>query len=74
MFFLEGLFQVSEKKAKILLDQFKTPFKVLQAIIQTEITYTKSGKPKGISGGLEELKGFGYKFLNLNKDLLKKPF
>ncbi len=74
LFFLEGLFQVSEKKAKILLDHFKTPYNVLQAITQTEISYTKSGKPKGISGRLEELKGFGHKFLSANHDLLKKPF
>ena len=63
IFFLEGLLQVSEKKAKILLNHFKTPYKVLQAIIQTEITYTKSGKPNGISGDLGQLKRFGHKFL-----------
>ena len=74
LFFLEGLFQVSEKKAKILLDHFKTPFNVLQGIIRTEITYTKSGKPKGISGDLSELKGFGHKFLKVNKELLENPF
>ena len=74
LFFLEGLFQVSEKKAKILLDHFKTPYNVLQAITQTEIIHTKSGKPKGISGVLDVLKGFGHKFLSVNKELLEKPF
>jgi len=74
LFFLEGLLQVSEKKAKILLDHFKTPYKVLQAIIQSEITYSNSGKPKGISGNLEKLKGFGHKFLKMNKELLTMPF
>lgn len=74
LFFLEGLLQVSEKKAKILLNHFKTPYKVLQAIIQSEITYSKSGKPKGISGNLENLKGFGHKFLKINKELLTMPF
>nr|WP_147664661.1 ERCC4 domain-containing protein [Candidatus Prometheoarchaeum syntrophicum]QEE17776.1 hypothetical protein DSAG12_03614 [Candidatus Prometheoarchaeum syntrophicum] len=74
LFFLEGLFQVSEKKAKILLDHFKTPYKVLQAIMQTEIAYTKAGNPKGISGSLEELKGFGHKFLKMNKNLLENKF
>ena len=74
LFFLEGLFQVSEKKAKILLDHFKTPYKVLQGIMETEIIYTKSGKPKGISGKLGELKGFGHKFLKINKELLENPF
>ena len=70
LFFLEGLLQVSEKKAKILLNHFKTPYNVLQAIIQTEITYKKSGKPNGISGDLGQLKGFGHKFLKINKELL----
>ena len=74
LFFLEGLLQVSEKKANILLNHFKTPYKVLQAIIQSEITYTKSRKPKGISGNLEKLKGFGHKFLKINKELLTQPF
>ncbi len=74
LFFLEGLFQVSKKKAKILLDHFKTPYDVLQAITDTEITYTKSGKPKGISGSLGDLKGFGHKFLKVNKELLNHSF
>ncbi|MBA7577914.1 hypothetical protein ES708_19770 [subsurface metagenome] len=74
LFFLEGLCQVSEKKAKILLKHFKTPFNVLQAITETEITHTKTGKPKGISGSLGELKGFGHKFLKINKELLENPF
>ena len=74
LFFLEGLFQVSEKKAKILLGHFKTPYNVLQAIIQTEIAYTKARKPKGISGSLDELKGFGHKFLKVNKELMENPF
>lgn len=55
-------------------DHFKTSYNVLQAITQTEITYTKAGKPKGISGSLNELKGFGHKFLKVNKELLEKPF
>jgi len=71
LFFLEGLFQVSEKKAKTLLEHFGTPYNVLKAIVETEITYTKSGKPKGIAGSLEELKGFGHKFLKVNKELLE---
>jgi len=67
-------FRPTDKKAKILLDYFKTPYNVLHAIIQSEIIYSKSGKPKGISGNLEELKGFGHKFLKFNKELLTKPF
>nr|QEE16299.1 hypothetical protein DSAG12_02129 [Candidatus Prometheoarchaeum syntrophicum] len=74
LFFLEGLCQVSEKKARILLDHFKTPYNVLQAITETTITYTKTGNPKGISGRLAELKGFGHKFLKMNQELLENIF
>ncbi len=74
LFFLEGLFQVSEKKAKILLNHFKTPYNVLQGILGTDIIYTKSGKPKGISGSLEQLKGFGHKFLKANRELIETTF
>jgi len=74
LFFLEGLCQVSEKKAKILLDHFKTPYNVLKAITESEIVYTKAGKPKGISGSLSELKGFGHKFLKINRSLIEKKF
>ena len=56
------------------MDHFKTPYKVLQAITESEITHTKSGKPKGISGRLEELKGFGHKFLKINKNLIESHF
>ncbi|MHA1583761.1 MAG: ERCC4 domain-containing protein, partial [Promethearchaeota archaeon] len=70
VYFLEGLMNVSVKKANILLDKWKTPGNVLNAILKTEITKTKAGKEKGISGPLTELKGFGLKFLKSNKELL----
>ncbi len=50
--------------------KFKTPYKVLRAIQQTEIEYTRTGNPKGIKGPLKELGGFSWKFVQNNKELL----
>ena len=72
--FLEGLFNTSEIKAKILLEHFGTPDKVIEAIKITEILYTKSGKAKGISGPLGDLKGFGKKYVEQNKKLILNSF
>ncbi|MBN1799938.1 MAG: hypothetical protein JW891_00435 [Candidatus Lokiarchaeota archaeon] len=71
-FIIEGLVDIGSKKAKMLVDTFKTPYKVLKAIRDTEITYTKTGNPKGIVGPLKEcgLKGFSWKFVKKNKEIL----
>ncbi len=71
-FIIEGLVDIGSKKAKLLVDTFGTPFNVLKAIKDTEITYTKTGNPKGISGPLKEcgLKGFSWKFVKKNKEIL----
>ena len=70
MYLVEGLIQTGDKKAKYLLENFKTPMNIFNAIINTEITYTKTGKIKGISGDLSKLDGFGPKYIKLNKELL----
>ena len=69
-FFLEGLFQIGIKKSKQILKEFDTPLKFFTALLNTEIIYTKTGNPKGISGELKKIKGFGWKFVKNNKDLL----
>ena len=69
-YIIEGLVDIGPKKAKTLIDKFKTPYKVLKAIKETEIIYTRNGTPKGISGALAELKGFGWKFVEKNKEIL----
>lgn len=69
-FILEGLLNVGPRKAEQLIDKFKTPFKVFEAIKYTEIEYTKTGNPKGIKGPLDSLRGFGWKFLEENKQLV----
>jgi ERCC4-type nuclease len=69
-FIIEGLVDIGPKKAKALIEKFKTPFNVLQAIRKTEIEYTNTGNPKGIKGPLKEIGGFGWKFVQNNKELL----
>lgn len=70
IYLIEGLVDIGPKKAKLLIDVYKTPHKVLKAIRHTEIIYTKTKNPKGITGPLAELKGFGWKFVEKNKKIL----
>ncbi|MFX0041986.1 MAG: ERCC4 domain-containing protein [Candidatus Hodarchaeota archaeon] len=69
-FIIEGLVDIGPKKARALIDKYKTPHQVFKAIKHTEILYTKTGNPKGIQGPLENLSGFGWKFVEKNKKLL----
>lgn len=69
-FIIEGLIDIGGKKAKNLIERYKTPYRVFKAIKKTEIIYTRTGNPKGIKGPLETLKGFGWKFIEKNRELL----
>ena len=69
-YFIEGLYNIGPKKAKQIITQFKTPLKFLTALLKTEISYTKTGNPKGIKGDLQIIKGLGWKFVRDNKKLL----
>ncbi len=69
-FIIEGLVDIGAKKAKALIEKFKTPYQVFKAIKHTEILYTRTGNPKGIRGPLENLAGFGWKFVEKNQKLL----
>lgn len=69
-FILEGLLNVGPRKAEQLIEKFKTPFKVFEAIKYTKVLYTRTGNPKGIQGPLDSLNGFGVKFLKSNKQLV----
>ncbi|MFX1277654.1 MAG: ERCC4 domain-containing protein [Promethearchaeota archaeon] len=71
-FIMEGLVDIGPKKAKLLIDTFKTPYNALRAIQNTKIEYTRTGNPKGISGIIKDkgLKGFSWKFIKKNKELL----
>jgi Fanconi anemia group M protein len=69
-YIIEGLVDIGPKKSKALIDKFKTPYQVLEAIKKTKIIYTKTGNPKGIEGPLKQLKGFSWKFVQKNKEML----
>jgi len=71
-FLLEGLFRTGPKRAKILLDHFKTPYGVFKAIAKTNLIYSNTGKIKYIEGPLKKIKGIGVKFVMENKKLLKE--
>lgn len=64
------LIDIGEKKGKVLLDYFRSPITVFNAILNTEIIYTSGGNPKGLVGPFSHLKGFGTKFIEKNKHLL----
>jgi ERCC4-type nuclease len=70
LMFLEGLTDVGESKAEELLAVFHTPWGVLQAIQESQISFSSVGKPKGVTGPLSELSGYGPKFLQKNQELL----
>ena len=44
---------------------------VFEGILSTELLYTRTGKPKGISGPLAGIQGIGFKFIDNNRKLLK---
>ena len=70
IFIIEGLVDIGPKKAKQLIDKFRTPEKVFIAIKNTKIIYTRTGNPKGVEGPLAQLKGFGWKFVEKNKIII----
>ena len=69
-FTLESLIDTGPKKAQALIKQFKTPLGAFEAIKETKITFTKTGNPKGIEGPLSKLSGFGWKYVQKNKELI----
>ena len=69
-FIVEGFVDIGPKKAKTLIENYETPYQVFKAIKHTEVIYTRTGNPKGIQGPLSDLTGFGWKFVEKNKEML----
>ena len=67
---MEGFVDIGPKKAKSLIENYETPYQVFKAIKHTEVIYTRTGNPKGIKGPLSDLTGFGWKFVEKNKEML----
>ncbi len=72
LFFLQGLLNTGQKKAKILLETFNGhPQKVIEGILNTKVLYTRTGNLKGIEGEFKNLEGFGPKYILSNQELLR---
>ena len=69
-YIIEGLMDIGPKKAATLIERYKYPHQVFKAIKHTEILYTKTGRYKGIQGSLQDLTGFGPKFVEKNQKIL----
>ncbi|MCF2140088.1 MAG: hypothetical protein K9W44_08545 [Candidatus Lokiarchaeota archaeon] len=69
-YFIQGLVDVGIQRANQFLDFFQTPEHILYAFELTNVSRTKSGKPKGISGVLGSISGIGPKLVERNKILL----
>ena len=74
VYFLQGLVDIGKATAEKYLNIFGTPYFVLQAILQTNIIYTKNGNPKGISGLMANIKGTGPKLVSRNHRMLKSTY
>ncbi|MFX0149160.1 MAG: ERCC4 domain-containing protein [Candidatus Hodarchaeota archaeon] len=70
LYFLQGLHNTGQKKGNILLNEFESPSKVIDAILNSKVVYTKTGNPKGVEGPFGKLEGFGPKYLLKNQNLL----
>ena len=70
-FLIEGLFQTGPKTAKLLLGKFENPYNVFKSILNTNFSYTRTGKIKYIEGPLKEVKGIGVKYVMENRRILQ---
>ena len=72
IFFLQGLYNTGYKKGEILLDSFdNNPTEVINSILETKVIYTKTGNPKGLEGPMNNIEGFGPKYVLQNQSLLR---
>ena len=74
LYFLQGLVDVGEKKAKKYHGILGTPYHVIQSIMQTIIEKTKKGTPKAITGMMASFKGTGPKLIARNQRLLTTSY
>ena len=71
IFFLQGLQNTGQKKAKLLLESFNNiPINVIKAISDSNVIFTRTGNPKGVEGPFSDIKGFSSKYILENKKLL----
>jgi ERCC4-type nuclease len=66
-YFLSGLLNCGKKNSLVLLQHKLTPLFVIKALLEAEIQYTKTGKPKGTTFAIP---GFSYQFVLANQQML----
>ena len=73
-YFMQGLLDCGSGKTPLLLEEFGSPKNVVEAILNSKVIHTRTGNPKGIEGPLTRVKGFNYKFLIKNQELLNNYY
>lgn len=71
-YLIQGLPGIGNKMSQLLFDHFKTPFKIFQAFMETEVIRSKSGRIKGLKGPLADIKGIGPKMVLTIQEILTK--
>ena len=74
LYFLEGLLDVGDTRARRLIEVFQTPQFALHAIEQAQIEFTKGGKPKAVNGLISNIENMGVKVVETNQRLLTSSF
>jgi ERCC4-type nuclease len=74
IFLLSGLPQIGTTLAQELLNHFKTPERVINAFINSEVKISKSGKTKRLTGPLKDLKGVGPVIVQNAQKLLRASY
>jgi Fanconi anemia group M protein len=74
IFLLSGLPQIGATLAEELLQQFDSPFRVIEEISSAEIRVSKTGKTKRLTGPLMKVKGVGPIIVEGAKRLLLESF
>ncbi|UYP48508.1 hypothetical protein NEF87_004793 [Candidatus Lokiarchaeum ossiferum] len=69
---IEGFCLMGLKKFKLLSTEFQFPFEIMEEIRSSELLYTRTGNPKGITGRLKNIKLFDFEFIRQNQILLTK--
>jgi len=74
VFLLSGLPQIGTTLAEELLVQFDSPFRVMEEFTNAEISVSRSGKTRRLSGPLSEVKGIGPVIAENAQRLLRESF
>ena len=69
-FFIRGLYLMGEKRSKELMVNFSSIDDILRNICESEIIYTRTGNPKGVTGEFAKIKNFNVEFIQKSKEIL----